>query len=88
MAALAETACHNMHMFKRGQKCIVGTRMVPIAKTITNCFLLRHCFNWSEWRDSNSRPPAPEAGALPGCATLRLFHNSAFIMPEKADFKP
>jgi hypothetical protein len=27
---------------------------------------------WSEWGDSNSRPPAPEAGALPGCATLRL----------------
>ncbi len=26
---------------------------------------------WSEWGDSNSRPPAPEAGALPGCATLR-----------------
>ncbi len=27
--------------------------------------------NWSEWADSNCRPPAPEAGALPGCATLR-----------------
>lgn len=26
---------------------------------------------WSEWQDSNLRPPAPEAGALPGCATLR-----------------
>ena len=30
---------------------------------------------WSEWRDSNSRPPAPEAGALPGCATLRHLKN-------------
>lgn len=27
--------------------------------------------SWSEREDSNLRPPAPEAGALPGCATLR-----------------
>ena len=27
---------------------------------------------WSERRDSNSRPSAPKADALPGCATLRL----------------
>ena len=26
---------------------------------------------WSEWRDSNSRPPRPERGALPDCATFR-----------------
>lgn len=26
---------------------------------------------WSERKDSNLRPPAPKAGALPGCATLR-----------------
>ena len=26
---------------------------------------------WSEWRDSNSRPPGPKPGALPDCATLR-----------------
>src|SRR5438128_4538576 len=26
---------------------------------------------WSERGDSNSRPLAPEASALPGCATLR-----------------
>jgi hypothetical protein len=26
---------------------------------------------WSEWQDLNLRPPAPEAGALPDCATLR-----------------
>ncbi len=29
--------------------------------------------NWSGWRDSNPRPPAPQAGALPGCATARTF---------------
>ena len=26
---------------------------------------------WSGWRDSNSRPSAPKADALPGCATPR-----------------
>ena len=26
---------------------------------------VRIIFVWSEWRDSNSRPPAPKAGALP-----------------------
>ena len=37
---------------------------------------LRLCWNpsalfWSERLDSNQRPPAPKAGALPCCATLR-----------------
>ncbi len=27
---------------------------------------------WSGWGDSNSRPPAPKAGALPSCATPRI----------------
>src|SRR5690554_1601917 len=27
--------------------------------------------DWSEWRDSNPRPPGPKPGALPDCATLR-----------------
>ena len=27
---------------------------------------------WSGWRDSNSRHPAPKAGALPDCATPRF----------------
>ena len=31
----------------------------------------RDYFHWSEREDSNLRPPAPEAGALPDCATLR-----------------
>ena len=29
--------------------------------------------NWSGWRDSNPRHPAPKAGALPGCATPRMW---------------
>ena len=28
---------------------------------------------WSERRDLNSRPPGPEPGALPSCATPRVF---------------
>ena len=28
---------------------------------------------WSGWRDSNPRPPAPQAGALPDCATARFL---------------
>ena len=31
---------------------------------------------WSGREDSNFRPPAPHAGALPGCATPRLKRNS------------
>src|SRR5438128_4602143 len=30
-----------------------------------------HSKRWSEYKDSNLGPPAPKAGALPGCATLR-----------------
>ena len=32
------------------------------------------CTEWSGWSDSNRRPPAPKAGALPGCATPRTRH--------------
>ena len=31
---------------------------------------------WSEYKDSNLGPPAPKAGALPGCATLRRNQHS------------
>ena len=32
---------------------------------------------WSEWQDLNLRPPRPERGALPDCATLR--HSAGLI---------
>ena len=35
------------------------------------------CFSWSRRLDSNQRPPAPEAGALPGCATPRCCDHAA-----------
>src|ERR1051326_5469405 len=34
---------------------------------------------WSEWQDLNLRPPRPERGALPGCATLRYLAEAAYI---------
>ena len=41
---------------------------------------------WSGWRDSNSRHPAPKAGALPGCATPRQnrLKDSAQMIPGHA----
>ena len=33
---------------------------------------------WSGRLDSNQRPPAPKAGALPGCATPRHFNSTNF----------
>ena len=40
---------------------------------------------WSERRDSNSRPSAPKADALPGCATLR---RSRYSSPEISTSRP
>jgi hypothetical protein len=34
---------------------------------------------WSEWQDLNLRPPRPERGALPDCATLRLLGRMVLI---------
>ncbi len=42
--------------------------LTPIKKALRN----RKDFCWSGWRDSNSRPLAPQASALPGCATSRF----------------
>src|SRR3954468_11741480 len=41
---------------------------------------------WSEWQDLNLRPPRPERGALPGCATLRLESRSysGALIPSQA----
>src|SRR5213078_3504907 len=40
-------------------------------KRVSSSSLLTRCFHWSGRRDSNSRPLAPHASALPGCATPR-----------------
>jgi hypothetical protein len=38
---------------------------------------------WSGRLDSNQRPPAPKAGALPGCATPRLRYYLTFPRPPR-----
>jgi hypothetical protein len=38
-------------------------------------------WSWSEWQDLNLRPPRPERGALPDCATLRL--KAGLITPAR-----
>src|SRR3954466_3978477 len=34
---------------------------------------------WSEWQDLNLRPPRPERGALPDCATLRATSSGEAV---------
>src|SRR5437762_13847466 len=47
---------------------------------------LRSAKYWAEWQDLNLRPPRPERGALPGCATLRLEGRSysGALIPSQA----
>src|SRR2546423_15368474 len=40
---------------------------------------------WSGWRDSNSRPLAPHASALPGCATPRRRADYTAAIEGSAD---
>ena len=40
-------------------------------------WLVFGCF-WSKWRDSNSRPPVPETGALPTALHLEMVKNIEF----------
>ena len=44
------------HIFNRNDKSEHITHLDNVVRII---------IVWSEWRDSNSRPPAPKAGALP-----------------------
>src|SRR6185369_1313027 len=38
---------------------------------------------WSGRGDLNARPPAPKAGALPGCATPRQVRDTALAGPNE-----
>lgn len=42
--------------------------------------LSSRCFDWSGREDLNLRPPAPHAGALPGCATLRPKEKRIIVL--------
>ena len=56
---LFDLVAHFLHTFKnRSSKSTTKQKSTPILNEST-------CICKSEWRDSNSRPPAPKAGALP-----------------------
>ena len=46
-------------------------------------------FLWSEWRDSNSRPPAPKAGALPTALhpVIKFIYPAGRILPNQARYQ-
>lgn len=45
--------------------------VTPAPAFEAGCGPVPHCLPWSGWPDSNRRPRAPEARALPSCATTR-----------------
>ena len=50
----------------------LGRKLVAKPKIVRTLKLVSHEKNWSGRPDSNRRPSAPKADALPGCATSRL----------------
>ena len=52
---------------------LAGTNNQPRVVTRNTSALFVFALVSSEWRDSNPRPPAPKAGALPSCATFRAL---------------
>ena len=51
----------------------------------TLIFIKAFCVFVSGWQDSNLRPPAPKAGAIPGYATSRTWYRSFFNPVLKVD---
>ena len=64
---------------ERGRRAAAGGRPQGRHRSALRCAGQRSCpawidfpgYFWSEWQDLNLRPPRPERGALPDCATLR-----------------
>ena len=54
-----------------------GRRTLAGGEFVLDAYLLLVILCWSGWRDSNPRPTAPKAVALPGCATPRITDLSA-----------
>ena len=57
---------------------------VPKAQKKGYVFQRNPLFCWSERHDSNMRHPAPKAGALPSCATLRPCALLALPLAQKS----
>ena len=54
-----------------------------VALAIGSICVLSHVFllYWSRWQDSNLRPPAPKAGAIPDFATPRYSFQTSCSIP-------
>jgi hypothetical protein len=61
--------------------CTRGKKKQMRSANACICFPMK--FEWSGRRDSNSRPSAPKADALPGCATPRRvqFIAASVVLP-------
>lgn len=51
---------------------VTRSRAMPGATSVRLERYSSSTSEWSEWQDLNLRPPRPERGALPDCATLRM----------------
>ena len=60
-------AAHRSFFMRVRSNCVWSRRIKKARRLRVGPFF------WSGWRDSNSRPLAPHASALPGCATSRFF---------------
>jgi hypothetical protein len=77
MAELAESARFELACPLRSQRRSKTCRLSTPATL--------HSRTWSGRQDSNLRPPAPEAGALPDCATPR---TTTANLAESEGFEP
>src|SRR5438128_8784657 len=55
---------------------------IPLTESHSTRSSKGHNEEWSGREDLNLRPPAPKAGALPGCATPRLSRRFFSIIAE------
>src|SRR5436853_4918351 len=75
---LRRTVTLFVSQFRGALHYVLGTFCHP-------CVRVGQAKYWSEWQDLNLRPPRPERGALPDCATLRLV--GGFITTPKQGCK-
>jgi hypothetical protein len=68
--------------------CLLQTEAWGFVPHIRPRSRLLYQESWSEWQDLNLRPPRPERGALPDCATLRLTRNRVYTYAHWAFKRP
>jgi hypothetical protein len=68
MLAYFKGQVHNLYLIRQKRRDIPRSKIRKHKKSPHKASFF---YVWSERRDSNPRPPHPQYGALPGCATLR-----------------